>query len=330
MSIYKRKSRLDRKLTITRTELEDWVIRIWVTRTKELKVTSQYTFMGRKHSFETSVAVSLAVGVGETAKFDYFLIENGLYLHLPQSDDSFHILLSSAAPEVAKIPSSLFMQLDTQFSKEKAMESELADLRTDVELLQASVTEKYDIIAGHPKNVLSALRNQTNPNFDFTLVCTDNVWVGVHRIVLTAFWSFFETLLEEKTDDNQDKQSTLKLNYDSNTVEILVSYLYGEKTDFDCQQALTLLNMCEEYKLDVLAAVAFEVITASEDSLKMADCIKGWKSSRQNGYAVHQKFFAEVISKKTKAGGENGSEKLEFRSLTQEETLELFFNAMGC
>lgn len=336
MIVEQKTSRQDGKLTIFKTELEDWVVEIWATKSSELKVASQYRLLGTKHPFLTCDRLSSAASrSGEAVKFHYFSLQNVLYLHLPLSNDSFHIILSSAAPVIEKIPSLLYSQLVTRFTKdadrEMDMKSEIDALKKEVELLEATIQEKDDIIANYPKNALSALRDHTPP--DFTLNCTDNVWVGVHRLVLRTFWPFFETLLKndaEKQNDHSQNQDIIRLDYDNKTVEIFVSYLYGQKVEFDCQQALTLMNMCGDYKLDDLANVAFEVISAFEHDLKLADCIQGWKSARRNGYADRQKFFAKKISEKTKASGKNKSEKLEFSTLTQEETLELFFEAMGC
>lgn len=107
------------------------------------------------------------------------------------------------------------------------------------------IKEKEEYINALPRNELATIRN--NENTDFEIMCNDNVSISVHQTVLTTFWPFFKTMMEHTCQKTEDR--TLKLDFESDIVELLVRYLCGQKIDFNFNQALPLLETSGIYNL---------------------------------------------------------------------------------
>lgn len=200
---------------------------------------------------------------------------------------------------------------------------EIIRLTKQLEDTKMELKQKKEYIDALPRNWLTAVRGEIT---DFKIVCNDEVVIPVHRAILTSFWPFFKTMMETNSKEKED--SSLHLDYSSDVVELLVADIYGQKIDFDYDQALSLLELTGLYDLPNLSAVAYEKILLSEPDLDLEDCVNGWRSARLGNHATGKTFFSKLVKAKTPPALAENEERPEFDGMTQQETLELLFDLM--
>lgn len=207
---------------------------------------------------------------------------------------------------------------------EERYKREAVELKKRVEDAKEVSKQKQEYIDALPRNELASTRGKFT---DFKIVCNDEVTISVHKAVLAAFWPFFNTMMENNCKENED--STLNLDYSSDVVELLVADIYGQKIEFNFNQALSLLEITGLYDLSDLSAMAYEKILLCEPDLDLEDCVNGWRSARLGGHALGKTFFTKRVIEKTKPALEKDDERRsDFEGLTHEETLELFFDSL--
>lgn len=201
---------------------------------------------------------------------------------------------------------------------------ESAELKKQLENSREVAKQKQEYIDALPRNELASVRGK---NTDFKIVCSDGAVIPVHQAILAAFWPFFNIMMENKCKEKEDR--TLNLDYRSDVVELLVADIYGQKIDFDFNQALSLLELTGLYDLPDLSAMAYEKILLSEPDLDLEDCVNGWRSSRLANHALGKLFFTKLVISKMKPALEKDEDlSIDFEGMTQHETLELFFDSL--
>ncbi|KAG5357762.1 hypothetical protein CJU89_4231 [Yarrowia sp. B02] len=200
----------------------------------------------------------------------------------------------------------------------------IAELQKQLEEAREVSKQKQEYIDALPRNELASFRK--NKNTDFSIACGDGVSIPVHRAILASFWPFFSTMMDHACKEQEE--GVLRLDYESEVVELLVADLYGQKIEFGYNQALSLLEITGLYDLPDLSAMAYERILLSEPELTLEECVSGWRSARLANHAIAKTFFTKLVVAKTKPVlGEEGL-RPEFDGMTQEETLELFFESL--
>lgn len=158
---------------------------------------------------------------------------------------------------------------------------------------------------------------------DFEIQCRDGV-IPVHSEVLADSWPWFKMMMEHSCLEKT--QQSLKLDYDSDVMEIVVKEMYGEQNEFDLEQAMVLLEITGIYQLPILAAEAYKYIQRS--TLDLQQCIAGWKSARLGDHEEAKKYFAKKVYAKTKVGLKTDDKVPEYDDLNREEMMELLFGVM--
>lgn len=172
------------------------------------------------------------------------------------------------------------------------------------------------------RNKLSTLRDSKFA--DFTIACNDGKKLRAHKNVLSSFWPFFEKMMENSCKETEEDELTL--DHPSETVELMLSDLYGCKIEFTHIQAFPLVQLAGMYQLPELSQMAFKKIKHSEKKLKLSECIEGWRRARMGGHDEARDFFSKLIVAKSK-GKKRARE--EFEAMDKEETLELFLDSMA-
>lgn len=203
----------------------------------------------------------------------------------------------------------------------------LAVLEKKVRELEEIKREKEEYIDALPRNELRSLRDNKSMT-DFTIICKDGSVLNVHKAVLGTFWPFFATMMENTCKEAEE--STLKLEFDRNIVEIVLADIYGNRLQSEqltFQEAVSSLEFTGIYDLPELAAIAYERVLLEDPKLVLADCVGGWKSARLGNHTEAKKFFSEKIISKSKKNSEEEN-TADFEAIDREELLELFFDSM--
>lgn len=312
-----------RKLTIRRAELDDWKILVEVHITYFL-VDSTYTLLGEPQRYAKRVRFRSRRPVGEVRIIKYFFIDSAIFIHLPErcDENSWVFFVTPQGIEVEGLSKSCYKAFAKQNDLEAVHEKETK--RTVAEM-QNSTLEKQKHIDTIPFNQLSQLRNDTHT--DFVIESNDGKSVCVHKLVMNTYWPFFKTMMENTCKESVE--DTLKLEYSSDVVELLVAYLYGQRFDCNFNQAFALLELAGVYQLPTLADEAFRQVKSSDTPLELHDCINGWKSARMGQHEEAKTFFTRLIVAKAKPILKKKSVEAEFESVTQDETMELLFDCLS-
>lgn len=214
--------------------------------------------------------------------------------------------------------------------RESLLKRRIAELEKQLEEAKEVIKgkqEKKEYINAPPRNELATIR--TNKNTDFEIMCNDNVSIPVHQTVLSTCWSFFKTMMEHTCQETEDR--TLKLDYESDVVELLVRDLHGQKNDFNFNQALCLLEISGIYDPPDLSNTAYERILLSKPHLlSMEDNVHGWKSARLGNHLWAKEFFAKQLYSGLRIWSIDDNDGREFDCLTSEETSELHGEIVKC
>ncbi|KAG5356135.1 hypothetical protein CJU89_5853 [Yarrowia sp. B02] len=121
------------------------------------------------------------------------------------------------------------------------------------------------------KSGLSRIRNGT-PG-DFTLKSADGESISVHKVVMKPLWPFLaaamDSMMVESTEDSID------LPFPTSTIEVAVSYLYGQKLSIKFKDAANLVVMAQMYDLPELLEIA--VRNVKDTSMDIRQSLYLWK-----------------------------------------------------
>ncbi|RDW40519.1 hypothetical protein B0I73DRAFT_130117 [Yarrowia lipolytica] len=112
---------------------------------------------------------------------------------------------------------------------------------------------------------------------DFKIIDEDDKTHLIHTQVLIPLWPYLATVLESGMTESRDR--TLKLQYPSNILDIIIGFLYGTVTNVSEELALELLIPAKVYFLQDLERAVERAITGS--SLEGDRCIISWQTAKQ-------------------------------------------------
>lgn len=166
----------------------------------------------------------------------------------------------------------------------------------DLEYLSAKFTdpEKPHGPLKAPQNV-TAIRNLIS-DADFSIVCSNEVSVPVHSLVLKTYWPYFRILSETNCFETTEK--TLKFDYPESWVLNLVGYLYGEEINPGFDELTGLMLLAELYQLpELFKKTTAEILTRPKD-IQLEECFTSWHRSYQASNEPLKKHFAKLIVSK--------------------------------
>ncbi|AOW00144.1 hypothetical protein B0I73DRAFT_131566 [Yarrowia lipolytica] len=99
---------------------------------------------------------------------------------------------------------------------------------------------------------LSRIRNTAGS--DFKLMSEEGETVEVHKAVLQGVWPFFRDMLRVKQEN--EPQHRIKLPMPKSTLDVLMSYLYGEELQMEFHDAANLILNARMYNLPELLELA--------------------------------------------------------------------------
>lgn len=167
---------------------------------------------------------------------------------------------------------------------------------------------------------LSEIRKMKD-DADFKIACRDGISIPVHSLVMKTYWPFFRAMMN--LDSVEKREMVLNLDFPSNWVEVLVSYIYGEPVEMDFEQATGVCVLGDMYQLPELAELATQVVTTvPSGSITLEEALAGW----QNGHGARNErvkaFLAKEVALKQK-GQEN-----KLGDLSVEEMRELYMDTL--
>lgn len=316
------KQDLDKKLIIKRPELEDWQIEFDFNG-REINIVSSYKLLpvGETQIYKSHQYFRRSGSDEETRNVSYFLIQSTIFLRFSKrrEENSWVFYPTAQGVKIENIPDPCYLAILKQNVIDMAFEK---TINQELTRLKISLQECTDTMA---YNKLSLLRSAKNT--DFVIESSDGGSVSVHKLVMTTYWPFFRTMMENTC--KEAVEDTLKMEYPFDVVEMLVSFLYGESFESDFNQSIALLELAGVYLLPALADASFQKIKRSDTPLELHDCVNGWKSARMGQHEEAKTFFTKLIIAKTKPMLKEKSEEAEFKAVTSDETMELLFDCLS-
>lgn len=299
-------------------EINDWQAAITVCKTNIIVIAQHKARKESRASCDTVNKYKESKGVN----FSYYLNDDFVFLkvmNFKYNPDCFIICIDWTVT-IASISPKVYRILAAENHRVLSYETALKE---KIEVLTETIKEKDSLIGSAATNQLSSLRN--DPNTDFSIECSDNVSISVHKLVMKTYWPFFKPMMENTCKETVE--DVLKLEYESDTVELLVSFLYGQKIEIDFSQALCLLELSGIYLLPGLGALAFKKLSPLENELNLEQCVNGWKSARLGQHTEAKAFFTNLLVIKAKPILKE-KEGLEFDVIAPDETMELFLDCL--
>ncbi|KAG5357929.1 hypothetical protein CJU89_4419 [Yarrowia sp. B02] len=317
---YKKEFHKGKRLEFRRDEQEDWKISVYLSY-NSVEVTSEYSVFNNRKKFHTRATLGGIVNMSWNYDFQFFFIDTSLFLHMPDFDtlNTFSIDLNFSTPEIHHISETTYFQLVTHFDGLFSLEKRAEEQEKKIAKLTKKVQEKKSIIENLPTNVLASMRC-VGPT-DFTICSRNKTIIPVHKIVMSTYWPHFSSITEPG-------DRIMNVDYNTDIVEAMVAFLYGQELHVDYKQAIELLKLSGEYGLTFLSKQAYKVVKASRKQLSLEDCVDGWKNARTSNHTEAKMFFARLLAEKTKDCVNGRPIMRDFDGMTQDETLELLIDAM--
>lgn len=318
---YKKEFHKGKRLEFRREEHEDWKISVLLSY-DSLEVSSEYIVLGKRNKYQAAIKVGGKINMALNYDFQFFFLDTCLFLHLPDFNalNTFSINLNSSTPEITYVSEAVYFQLVNHFDGISSLERRCEEQEKKIQKLSKKIQEKRSYIDGLPKNVLSSMRYVGPTDFAISCAQHDKV-IPVHRLVMSTYWPHFEAI-------TQPSDTNMTLNYDSEIVEAVVAFLYGQQLSVNYTQAIELLKLSGEYGLGYLSKQAFKIVKSARSELNLEDCVGGWKNARTSQNTEAKMFFAHLIAEKTKDCVNGRPVMRDFDGMTQDETLELLIDAM--
>lgn len=112
---------------------------------------------------------------------------------------------------------------------------------------------------------------------DFKIIDEENKTHLIHTQVLLPLWPYLATVLDSGMTEARDR--TLKLEYPSNIMEVIIGHLYGTVPNVPEELALELLIPSKVYFLESLERAVERAVTGS--SLEGDRCLISWQTAKQ-------------------------------------------------
>lgn len=163
---------------------------------------------------------------------------------------------------------------------------------------------------------VSDVREKMISKADFHIECNDNVRIPVHSLIMQTYWPWFDTMMQSDFAEVQKK--VLKLDYPSDWIEVVVSYVYGQTVEMTFEQATGLVVVAEMYQLPELAKMASdEIMKAPRDAIALDEAVLGWKRAHEARNEPVKAFLARNIAHKKPQIENNDDDKRAFEPLCQ-------------
>ena len=175
---------------------------------------------------------------------------------------------------------------------------------------------------------LCDVRRDMMADADFHIECSDNEKIPVHSLIMKTYWPFFKSMMENDCAESSEK--VLKLDYPSDWIEVLVSFVYGQSFQMTFEQAAGLLVLGEMYQLPALAEMAAdEIMSSPKGSLKLEEALLGWRQAHEAQNIKVKTFLATEIASRQSQKGLSDEDKGLFAQLSAEEAVGLYFDTLS-
>lgn len=143
------------------------------------------------------------------------------------------------------------------------------------------------------KRDVSLVRSRTE-SCDFLIVCQNEVSIPVHSLILTTYWPYFESMMENDCLEKRDK--VLTLDYPDSWVQKLVSYLYGEELELNFDEKTGLMVLGELYQLpDLVELMTGEILAVPDTTVSLSEVVSGWKRANEASNEKIRRRLAKTI-----------------------------------
>lgn len=133
-----------------------------------------------------------------------------------------------------------------------------------------------------------------------------------------------------QSDFAEVHNKVLKLDYPSDWIEVVVSYVYGQTVEMTFEQATGLVVVAEMYQLPGLVKMASdEIMKAPRDAIPLDEAVLGWKRAHEARNEPVKAFLARNIAHKKPQIENNDDDKRAFEPLSSEDTLGLYFDTLN-
>ncbi|KAG5358863.1 hypothetical protein CJU90_3553 [Yarrowia sp. C11] len=112
---------------------------------------------------------------------------------------------------------------------------------------------------------------------DFKIIDEENKTHLIHTQVLLPLWPYLATVVQSGMTEAQER--TLKLEFPSNVMELILGFLYGTVSKIPEELALELLIPSKVYFLEALERAVEATVTGS--SLEGDRCLISWQTAKQ-------------------------------------------------
>lgn len=185
-----------------------------------------------------------------------------------------------------------------------------------------SSTEKTSLKAQHD---VSQVRRKTE-SCDFSIVCQNGVSILVHSLILSTYWPYYESMMENDCLEKTEK--VLKLDYPEMWVQKLICYLYGEELELKYEEMTGLMLLGELYQLpELVELMTAEILAVSESSLSLLEVVSGWKRANEASNEKIRRHLARMVVLKRSEFKDELSELSEL--CTVQEALSLLADTLA-